>query len=170
MIIGQFLRNIVAGSVIMTPTGSPSLAISPSSSVCHQHACDKIHGQPHLNRDAGPGRELTAVEKAIISYAIDSVLQNPDSAKFRWARLASVPRNGATEYCTLINAKNSFGTYVGFNIVDVQLHYGKADGQAIKLLSANVVGIANQSDEHSKSILESACLKAGYSNLDDSAN
>lgn len=67
---------------------------------------------------------LTEKEKVIIMKAVKSELKDPESARFKWPKLAKdVDMKSdavAINYCGLVNAKNSYGGYVGdrpFNAV-----------------------------------------------------
>lgn len=59
-------------------------------------------------------RDLTAAEKAVLAKGFAAGLKDPASAKFEWAKIQkSLPMDGPLEYCAVVNAKNSFGGYVG---------------------------------------------------------
>jgi hypothetical protein len=60
---------------------------------------------------------LTSAEKAAVMQAVKGVLKDPDSARFKWTTL----RAGSSTYCGLVDAKNSFGGYVGDTAFEVVL-------------------------------------------------
>jgi len=61
-----------------------------------------------------PRREITLEEKKFLIEALSRDLKDPGSAQFRWAQIPvpSTP-TGAVHYCATVNAKNSYGGYVG---------------------------------------------------------
>jgi hypothetical protein len=66
-------------------------------------------------------RELTAPEKAALGRIIAASLKDPGAAQFRWMPIIDRTRDGITDYCGLVNSKNSFGGYSGFVRFYVQL-------------------------------------------------
>ncbi|MCK1507194.1 hypothetical protein [Bradyrhizobium sp. 18] len=73
-------------------------------------------------------RELTPAEKATLSKGFAGGLKDPDSAKFQWTRVPKVlPADGMIDYCGLVNAKNSYGGYIGAQpfIGTIQVSKGK---------------------------------------------
>lgn len=64
-----------------------------------------------------PPRQITEADKAAIRETIKRQLKDPESARFRW-----VAYTGLDElYCGFVNAKNSYGGYVGFKPFAVML-------------------------------------------------
>ncbi|WP_448035161.1 hypothetical protein [Bradyrhizobium liaoningense] len=61
-------------------------------------------------------RRLTDVEKRVITSAYESRLKDPLSAQYRWPNLIKTQAD-APDYCFQVNAKNSYGGYVGFQAV-----------------------------------------------------
>jgi len=59
-------------------------------------------------------RELTAEEIGSLSVIIAEGLKDPDSAHIKWMPVVLRERDGITDYCGLINGKNSFGGYTGY--------------------------------------------------------
>ncbi len=54
-------------------------------------------------------RELSDAEKSVISKAMLDSLKDPESVRFKWPPYV----DGSDLYCGYVNAKNSFGGYVG---------------------------------------------------------
>ena len=86
-------------------------------------------------------RELTVSEKAILADGFTSGLNDPDSVKFKWAK---VPRllNGAGapfEYCAQLDMKNAKGTYNGMQpfLATIRTSNGAITGGAIAALSTD---------------------------------
>lgn len=63
-----------------------------------------------------PQRPLTDAEKKIITSTYGSRLKDPLSAQYRWPNLIKAQAD-APDYCFQVNAKNSYGGYVGFQTV-----------------------------------------------------
>ncbi|MET4200745.1 hypothetical protein [Bradyrhizobium sp. LA6.12] len=61
-------------------------------------------------------RPLTDAEKKIITSTYGSRLKDPLSAQYRWPNLIKAQAD-APDYCFQVNAKNSYGGYVGFQTV-----------------------------------------------------
>ncbi|MBR1129491.1 hypothetical protein [Bradyrhizobium iriomotense] len=61
-------------------------------------------------------RSLTEAEKKIIMSTYESRLKDPLSAQYRWPNLIKAQAN-EPDYCFQVNAKNSYGGYVGFQTV-----------------------------------------------------
>ncbi|MCK1520926.1 hypothetical protein IVB13_11815 [Bradyrhizobium sp. 17] len=61
-------------------------------------------------------RSLTDAEKRIITNTYGSRLKDPLSAQYRWPNLIKAQAE-APDYCFQVNAKNSYGAYVGFQTV-----------------------------------------------------
>ncbi len=58
-------------------------------------------------------RALTKIERIAIERSVKERLKDPDSAKFKHSKLVQTKKEGNI-YCGLVNAKNSFGGYTGF--------------------------------------------------------
>jgi hypothetical protein len=67
---------------------------------------------PALARD----RTITISEQKLISDAFGKQLKDPGSAQYKWPALPKSDKNKQQRlgYCFEVNAKNSFGGYVGF--------------------------------------------------------
>jgi len=72
---------------------------------------------------AGPSyaqdRPLTDIEKKIVASTYAERLRDPLSAQFRWHNLIRLPSARSHEliYCFQVNAKNSYGSYIGFKTI-----------------------------------------------------
>src|SRR5260370_291695 len=58
-------------------------------------------------------RDLTAAERSILADSLASSLNEPESAKFRWAKVPKAPVGPSFEYCGMVNVKNNGGSYDG---------------------------------------------------------
>lgn len=63
---------------------------------------------------SAPRRDLTAAEKTAIASVISRNLKDPKAAKFLWMPVVLSERDTITDYCGLVNGKNSYGGYTGF--------------------------------------------------------
>jgi hypothetical protein len=74
-------------------------------------------------------RELSEAEKTALAHALSRTLKDPDSAKFQWVPVRYLSGTQITEYCGLINAKNSYGGYIGFETFHAVLQADPNKGQ-----------------------------------------
>src|SRR5258708_23511364 len=58
-------------------------------------------------------RDLTAAERSSLADSLASSLNQPESAKFRWAKVPKAPVGPSFEYCGMVNVKNNRGSYDG---------------------------------------------------------
>jgi hypothetical protein len=82
--------------------------------------CYETTGAPSVQEAVVPAlssdqlRELTPAEKAVLAKGFAAGLKDPDSAKFQWAKVPkTLPAEGSVDYCAMVNAKNSYGGYIG---------------------------------------------------------
>jgi hypothetical protein len=76
-------------------------------------ACSGLH-QPTAQVTAAPKRELTPAEKLALAPIFAAGLKDPSAAQFKWMSVVLTERDGITDYCALVNGKNSYGAYIGF--------------------------------------------------------
>lgn len=64
-------------------------------------------------------RQLTSSEKQIISTSLGRTLKDPASAQYHFppVPLTSLSKGAKVPYCFTVNAKNSFGGYVGQKMI-----------------------------------------------------
>jgi hypothetical protein len=53
-------------------------------------------------------RELTQIEKASLTVSLAQTLKDPGSAQFKWVPIIVLEREGVTDYCGLVNGRNSY--------------------------------------------------------------
>jgi hypothetical protein len=70
--------------------------------------------QPTAQVIAAPRRELTPAEKLSFVPVLAAGLKDPSAAQFKWMPVVLTERDGITDYCGLVNGKNSYGGYTGF--------------------------------------------------------
>jgi hypothetical protein len=89
-------------------------------------------------------RELSDAEKTALTHALSRTLKDPDSAKFQWVSVRYLPGTQATDYCSLVNAKNSFGGYIGFQtfhaVLQVDSRGQYTVGQIDHIMAENASG------------------------------
>ncbi|QIO34648.1 hypothetical protein [Bradyrhizobium sp. 1(2017)] len=100
-------------------------------------------------------RELTQTEKSILAKEFSKSLKDPDSAKFEWTK---VPKNWSgksiLDYCATLNAKNSYGGYVG-----LQPFVGRITIAGGKISGGSITGLASNAGE--RQIVTEMCAKKG---------
>jgi hypothetical protein len=100
-------------------------------------------------------RELTPTEKSILAKEFSKSLKDPDSAKFEWTK---VPKNwsgkSTLDYCATLNARNSFGGYVGF-----QPFVGLIITAGGKIAGGSITGLASNAGE--RQLVTEMCAKKG---------
>ena len=87
-------------------------------------------------------RELTPAEKLSLSKNISQSLKDAESARFKWMPVVLREREGATHYCGLVNAKNSYGGYTGFMRFWAALYKDDVEG----LTKNKILAIEKESD------------------------
>jgi len=70
--------------------------------------------QPTAQVIAAPKRELTPAERLSFAPVLAAGLKDPSAAQFKWMPVILTERDGITDYCGLVNGKNSYGGYTGF--------------------------------------------------------
>src|ERR1700738_5516286 len=70
--------------------------------------------QPTAQVIAAPKRELTPSEKLSFAPVLAAGLEEPSGAQFKWMPVILAERDGITDYCGLVNGKNSYGGDTAF--------------------------------------------------------
>ena len=70
--------------------------------------------QPTAQVTAAQKCDLTATEQLSVAPVFAAGLKDPSAAQFRWMPVVLTERDGITDYCGLVNGKNSYGGYTGF--------------------------------------------------------
>ncbi len=76
-------------------------------------ACSGVN-QPTEQVSTASRRDLTPVEKLALTPIFSAALKDPNAAQFKWMPVVLTERDGITDYCGLVNGKNSYGGYAGF--------------------------------------------------------
>jgi hypothetical protein len=109
--------------------------------------------------ESGGGRRpLTPSEKKLIENAVRERLRDPESARFEWLQVVELSTDKDTNtYCGFVNAKNSFGGYVGKQLFTAVL--------TKKNPTLTYIGISEQDRVEETQARQEWCIKAGYEEL-----
>jgi hypothetical protein len=106
-------------------------------------------------------RELTPAEKLALTPFVVAGLKDPSAAQFKWMPVVLNERDGITDYCGLVNGKNSYGGYAGFVRFYAQL--SKDDkGQFIKAALREVEPPNRERNPLDPRWLNGICEQFGY--------
>lgn len=103
------------------------------------------------------GRALTKPEKAFVMAAVNRQLKDPDSSRFKWLKIAELVNNNFTDsvyYCGLVNSKNSYGGYVGYEPFLALISWKK--GKLEKIYSIEF------GDKNFPTVIKAVCADNGY--------
>ena len=117
--------------------------------------------QPTAQVIAAPKRELTPAEKLSFTPILAAGLKDPSAAQFKWMPVILTERDGITDYCGLVNGKNSYGGYTGFVRFYAQLK--KDDkGQFVKVTLREVEPPNRERNPLDPRWLNGICEQFGY--------
>ena len=89
-------------------------------------------------------RDLTPTEKAVLADGFSSGFDNPEAARFRWAKIPKISTDaaGSFEYCGMINVKNAHGGYDGWQpfLATITTARGAITGGTIAAINAGIRG------------------------------
>lgn len=113
---------------------------------------------------SAPRRDLTQLEKQSLTPILAAGLKDPAAAQFKWMPVVLTEREGITDYCALVNGKNSYGGYTGFVRLYAQLI--KDDkGQFTRAVLREVEQPGRQINPLDPRWLNGICEKFGYSDF-----
>lgn len=117
--------------------------------------------QPPPKVVAAPKRDLTSAEKLSFAPVLAEGLKDPAAAQFKWMPVVLTERDGITDYCGLVNGKNSYGGYTGFVRFYAQLK--KDDkGQFIKATLREIEPANREPNPLDPRWLNGICEQFGY--------
>ena len=99
-------------------------------------------------------RELTAPEKKALAEGFAKGLKDPASAQFQWAKVPKSPSD-SEDYCGMVNAKNSYGGYVGSMPFMGMILF--KNGRAV----GGVMGVAGSTETEKYGIVADMCKEKG---------
>jgi hypothetical protein len=118
--------------------------------------------QPNDAVLAAPKRNLTAIEKASLAQILARSFKDPSAAQFKWMPVVLTERDGVTDYCGLVNGKNSYGGYTGFVRFYAQLTKD-SNGQFIMGSTRAIEEPNRERNPLDPRWLNGICEKFGYS-------
>ncbi len=110
---------------------------------------------------AASKRELSPPEKTALAPVFASELKDPGAAQFKWMPVVQTERDGITDYCGLVNGRNSYGGYTGF--VRFYAHLRKDEqGQFTRATLREVEQPGREVNPLDPRWLNGICEKFGY--------
>jgi hypothetical protein len=145
-------RILLVALLAFSCTGCGTVTPEPmASSVADQPSVTPAHEEM---------RDLTAAEKSILADGFTAGLDDPDSAKFRWAKVPKRLSGHAFEYCGLVNVKNGTG-YTGMKpfLATIITENGNVTGGAIAALNSDNL-------EENRDVIQKLCRQKGLNPFD----
>ncbi len=142
-----------------------ALFIGLSVASCAATGGPKVDSAP-VERPGLATRELSQSEKIALAHALSRTLKDPASAHFQWVPLRYAVGAPTTEYCGLVNGKNSYGGYNGFEMFHAVLTADAkgqfTSGEIDDIIANNPIG----TDQLKENVhFEELCIQAGYGNV-----
>lgn len=117
--------------------------------------------QPTDQVVAASKRELSPSEKTALGPVFAAGLKDPGAAQFKWMPVVLTERDGITDYCGLVNGRNSYGGYTGF--VRFYAHLRKDEkGQFTRATLREVEQSGREVNPLDPRWLNGICEKFGY--------
>ncbi len=101
-------------------------------------------------------RDLTAAERSSLADSLASSLNQPESAKFQWAKVPKAPVGPSFEYCGMVNVKNNRGSYDGMQpfLATITTWNGNITGGAIAAINTG-------NREENREVIPRLCRQKG---------
>jgi hypothetical protein len=99
-----------------------------------------------------------AAQKSILADGFAAGLDDPDSVRFRWAKVPKRLDGSAIEYCGLINVKSGTGGYKPF-LATIRTESGNITGGAIAALNSDNL-------EENRDVIPKLCQRRGLNPFD----
>jgi hypothetical protein len=104
-------------------------------------------------------RDLTPTEKNMLADGFSSGFDNPEAARFRWAKILKISTGavGSFEYCGMINVKNAHGGYDGWQpfLATITTARGAITGGTIAAINAG-------NKPENRDVLPKLCRQKGF--------
>lgn len=110
---------------------------------------------------AARAEELTEAQRRAVADAVRETLKDPDSANFKWLAVPATEIEtdvGGVFYCGLVNAKNSYGGYVGFQPYAAMLIRTKSGEWVATRMDSDLPG----PEETRVAAVYATCRQEGY--------
>ena len=101
-------------------------------------------------------RDLTAAERSVLADSFASSLNQPESAKFRWAKVPKAQVGPSFEYCGMVNVKNSKGSYDG-----MQPFLGTITTANGNIIGGAIAAINTGNREENREVIPRLCRQKG---------
>jgi hypothetical protein len=101
-------------------------------------------------------RDLTAAERSVLADSFASSLNQPESARFRWAKVPKAPVGPSFEYCGMVNVKNRKGSYDG-----MQPFLGTITTANGNIIRGAIAAIDTGNREKNREVIPSLCRQKG---------
>jgi hypothetical protein len=152
---GGSLRIILAAFLLISCAGcGTSPPEATGSSVADQPTVAPIQAEM---------RDLTATEKTALAEDFTSGLNDPESVKFQWTKVAKRLSNTdhSFDYCALINMKSDSGVYKGLRpfLATIRTENGNIVGGAIAALNSD-------DREENRDVIPKLCRQKGLNPFD----
>ena len=111
-------------------------------------------------------RELSSAEKQALTHSLSRTLKDPESAKFQFGPVKYAAGSQTTEYCGLVNGKNSYGGYKGYQMFHAVLKLdAKGQYSSGEIDYINVANATGDQLLENVNKLDAPCVAAGYGKL-----
>jgi hypothetical protein len=145
-------------SSLILPVALLALSCAGCGTVLPEPTASSVVDQPSATPVREEMRDLTAAEKSILADGFAAGLDDPDSVRFRWAKVPKRLDGGAIEYCGLINVKNGTGGYKPF-LATIRTESGNITGGAIAALNSDNL-------EENRDVIPKLCQRRGLNPFD----
>jgi hypothetical protein len=103
-------------------------------------------------------RDLTPEERTILASLLSRQMKDPNAAQFRWGRIGPPNEVGRSYYCAMVNGKNSYGGYIGYQPFSTIVQF---DGGKIAGIRLENTMFASDADSGSADVVKSVCHNFG---------
>jgi len=114
---------------------------------------------PAVERPNLSARDLSATEKQALTHSLSRTLKDPE-AKFQFGAVKYEPGSQTTEYCGLVNSKNS-GNQMFHAVLKLDAKGQYSSGEIDDIMANDATGDRLQKNAESQKL----CVAAGYGNL-----
>jgi hypothetical protein len=145
---------------LVLPVALLALSCAGCGTVLPEQTASPVAEQPGAAPVQTEMRDLTAAEKSILAEGLTAGMDDPESVKFRWARVPKLVSGHAFDYCGMINVKNGT-SYTGMKpfLATIRTENGKIAGGAIAALSSDNL-------EENRDVIPKLCRQKGLNPFD----
>jgi hypothetical protein len=106
-------------------------------------------------------RDLTPAEKSVLAEGFTAGLDDPESVKFRWAKVPNRLPEHAFEYCGLIDVKSAVGGHT-----DMKPFLASIRTENGGIIGGTIVALNSDNREENRAIIPKLCRQKGLNPLD----